>query len=100
MMSYLAILVISFLATLSLASPVARQMGLCPWNGTPNASNFTLVSVSKVDNSDQKSLALGLNGLSDSSMAWLEVFPLFLPYRVYARADGLYLERRLPSPST
>ncbi|KAI9453021.1 hypothetical protein BJY52DRAFT_1290936 [Lactarius psammicola] len=70
----LAILVAPFLATLSLASPVARQtsQSLCPWNGVPNTSNFTLVSVSKADSSIQKSLALGSNGLPPPrSVGWL-----------------------------
>jgi hypothetical protein len=71
-MSYLAILVVSFLTTLSLASPVARQTSPCPLNGTPNpASHFTLLSVSKADSSDQQPLALGLNGIPDSSTSWL-----------------------------
>ncbi|KAN0138196.1 hypothetical protein V8E53_004085 [Lactarius tabidus] len=70
-MSYLAILVISFFATLSLASPVARQTSLCPSNGTPNASNFTLLAVSKTDPSVQTPLALGSNGLTDDSTSYL-----------------------------
>ncbi|KAH9166036.1 hypothetical protein EDB89DRAFT_259404 [Lactarius sanguifluus] len=71
-MSPLAIIVTSLLAALSSASPVARQAPVCPWNGVPNASNFTLLSVSKADNSVRKPLALGSNGLpSPSSAAWL-----------------------------
>ena len=84
-MAYIAILVASFLATLSLASPVARQTSLCPWNGVPNASNFTLLSVSKADNSVQKPLALGSNGLpAPSSVAWLGVLTPCLFFR-YSR---------------
>ncbi|KAH9059076.1 hypothetical protein EDB87DRAFT_1685025 [Lactarius vividus] len=65
-------LVTSLLAALSLASPVVRQTPVCPWNGVPNASNFTLLSVSRADNSVRKPLALGSNGLpSPSSAAWL-----------------------------
>jgi hypothetical protein len=73
-MSSLAIrVIVAFsLATLILASPVARQASLCPWNGVPNASNFTLLSVSKTETSVQKPLALGSNGLpAPSSVAWL-----------------------------
>jgi len=69
MSSLAIILVVSFLATLTLASPVARQASLCPWNGVPNASNFTLLSVSRTDTSVQKPLALGL--AAHSSVAWL-----------------------------
>jgi hypothetical protein len=79
-MSSLAIrVIVAFsLATLILASPVARQASLCPWNGVPNASNFTLLSVSKTETSVQKPLALGSNGLpAPSSVAWLGVFTLF-----------------------
>ena len=83
-MSSLAILVASFLAALTLASPVARQASICPWNGVPNASNFTLLSVSKTETSVQKPLALGLNGLpAPSSVAWLGVFtPFFWSLRL------------------
>lgn len=66
----LAILVASFLATLSLSSPLARQTSVCPWNGVPNASNFTLLSVSKAETGVQKPLALGSNG-HPASVAWL-----------------------------
>ena len=59
-MSYLAILVASFLATLSLGSPVARQTSLCSFASVPNASNFTLLAVSIADTSVQTPLALGL----------------------------------------
>jgi hypothetical protein len=97
-MSYLAILVISFLATLSLASPVARQTSLCPSNGTPNASNFTLLAVSKTDPSVQTPLALGSNGLTDDSTSYLGVFPPFLPPSIALL--GFYLECRLPTLSS
>ena len=81
-MSFLAILLLSSLATLSFASPVARQTSLCPWNGVPDASNFTLLSVSKADASIQKTLALGLNGLpAPSSVAWLGVIILFVRWQ-------------------
>ena len=77
-MSYLSILMVSFLATLSLASPVVRQTTLCPWDGTPNASNFTLLSVSKANTSVQKPLALGSNGYPTlSSETWLGVSTFF-----------------------
>jgi hypothetical protein len=46
-MSYLAILVVSFLATLSLGSPLARQTEVCQGFSVANAQNFTLVTVSK-----------------------------------------------------
>ena len=58
-MSYLTILVVSFLVTLSLGSPVARQTSLCPSNGVPNATKFTLLAVSKADTNVKKPLALG-----------------------------------------
>jgi hypothetical protein len=58
-MSYLAILVTSFLATLSLGSPMARQTPLCPGFSVPNAGNFTLLSVSKEDTTCKFPLALG-----------------------------------------
>jgi len=69
-MPSLAILAASFLATLSLASPTnvaqqtLRQTSLCPWNGVPNASNFTLLSVSKADTGFQRPLALWFPVLS------------------------------------
>ena len=63
-MSYLSILVVSFFATLSLASPaVVRQTaGQCPPNGSGDATNFTLIAVSKVSDGVQFPLALGSNG--------------------------------------
>jgi len=48
------------LATFSLASPMRRQTSLCPWNGIPDAANFTLLAVFKSNNSIQKPLAVGL----------------------------------------
>jgi hypothetical protein len=59
------------LSTLSLASPaiVGRdQTPLCPWNGVPDANNFTLLAVFKTDFNVQKPLAL-------SSLAWIGVRP-------------------------
>ena len=85
-MVYLSILILSFLATLSLASPVAQQTTLCPWNGTPNASNFTLLSVSTADTSVQKPLALGSNGYSiPSSETLLGVSTFFFRLLRFAR---------------
>jgi len=63
------------LATLALASPVERQTSLCPWNGVPDASNFTLLAAFKSDNNIRKPLAIGSNVLSNSSdYAWLGVY--------------------------
>jgi len=65
----------SFLATLSLASPAERQTSLCPWNGVPDANNFTLLAVSKSDTKIRKPLAIGSNVSSYSSnYAWLGVY--------------------------
>jgi len=64
------------LSTLSLASPaiVGRdQTPLFPWNGVPDANNFTLLAVFKKDSNVQKPLALG-------SLAWIGVRPLLHPY--------------------
>jgi hypothetical protein len=74
--SMLALALIAlFLATPSLASPVGRQTSLCPWNGVPNANNFTLLAVFKTDTSIQKPLALGSSVFPGfSSLAWLGVF--------------------------
>jgi hypothetical protein len=74
----------SFLATFSLASPLGRQTTLCPWNGVPNADNFTLLAVFKTDNSIRKPLALGSNGPPDPSpLSLLGVFML-----LFLRNDG------------
>jgi hypothetical protein len=54
-------LITSFLITLSLAAPAARQTSLCPSNGVPDANKFTLLAVSKTDTNIQKPLALGLD---------------------------------------
>lgn len=82
-MSYhLAILIVSFLASLSLASPVARQTSLsaCISDGTTSADNFTLLAVSQV-NPDlivQTPLALGPNGpAGPNSFSYLAVSTLF-----------------------
>ena len=78
-MSHLAAVVVCLLATLSLASPATQQTFFCPWNGVPNSSNFTLLSVSKADTSIQKPLALGSNGLpAPSYVAWLGVLTPFI----------------------
>ena len=62
-MSYISILVVSFLATLSLASPVARQTAAqCPSGGSGNAANFSLIAVSQEDVTNQWALAIGFNG--------------------------------------
>ena len=62
-MSYLSILVVYFHATLSLASPMARQTAVqCPPGGSGNAMNFSLLAVSKMDEGNQLALALGSNG--------------------------------------
>ncbi|KAI0306115.1 hypothetical protein B0F90DRAFT_1696130 [Multifurca ochricompacta] len=71
MFMFLVTFVASSFAMLSLASPVGRQTAVCPWNGVPNASNFVLLAVSRVDTSIRKPLALVLNGLPGSSTAWL-----------------------------
>ncbi|KAF8261719.1 hypothetical protein EI94DRAFT_1809856 [Lactarius quietus] len=71
-MSYLVTFVVSFLATLSVASPVARQTSVCPSGGSANASNFTMLAVSKTNTSDQRSVGLGSVGLSLlGSVGWL-----------------------------
>jgi hypothetical protein len=69
--------VASSLATLTLASPQSpkeRQTPLCPWNGVPDANNFTLLATSKSDTNIQKPLAIASDALSNSSdYAWLGV---------------------------
>ena len=77
-MYYLSILILSFLATLSLASPVARR-GVCPSNGSGNVNNNSrLLSVSKDDSSVQSSLAIGSNSYpTPNSETWLGVSTLF-----------------------
>ena len=72
-------LVASFFATLSLVLPAnlsaGSQTSLCPWNGVPNADNFTLLAVFKADNNVQKSLVLGSAvEPSFSSLARIGVF--------------------------
>ncbi|KAI0272310.1 hypothetical protein BC834DRAFT_840649 [Gloeopeniophorella convolvens] len=66
-------IVISLLATLSFASPVARQSSApaCAWNSVTDASNFTLLSVQKSDTSIQKQLVLGTNGQPNGLTAFL-----------------------------
>ena len=76
-------LVASFFATLSLVSlaGAGSQTPLCPWNGVPNANNFTLLAVFKTDDNVQKPLVLGSTiAPSFSSLAWIGVFsPPFSP---------------------
>ena len=57
----------SFLTALSLASPAERQTPLCPWNGVPDADDFTLLAVSKSNTNIRKPLAIGSNVSSYSS---------------------------------
>ena len=80
-MSYLSILVVSFLATLSLASPVARQTAApCPTNGSGNAMNFSLTAVSQEDVTKRWALGLESNGGSSlpGSDSFLGVETIFL----------------------
>ena len=77
-MSYLAILVASFLATLSLGSPVARQTSVCPLNGIPNTTNFTLLAVSKADTTVKKPLALGYPAPTETLVVFLGVIFYFV----------------------
>jgi hypothetical protein len=72
-MSYLAILVVSFLATLSLGSPVARQTEVCQGFSIANAKNFTLVTVSKDLEGTTFQLPLALGILPASTAPYLMV---------------------------
>jgi hypothetical protein len=72
-------LVASFFATLSLPvvslTIAGRQTPLCPWNGVPNANNFTLLAVFKTDDNVEKPLALGSTiEPGFGSLAWIGVF--------------------------
>jgi hypothetical protein len=62
----------SFLATLSLASPLARQTSGCSDNGVLNDGGFTLLAVYKNDTKIQKPLAIGSNTNADP-VGWLGV---------------------------
>ncbi|KAH9976070.1 hypothetical protein BJV74DRAFT_172412 [Russula compacta] len=54
--------VVSFLATLSLASSVGGRAHGCPSNGALDVKNFTLLAVHKTNTSDQEPLALAADG--------------------------------------
>lgn len=54
--------VVSFLATLSLASSVASRGGSCPPNGVLDATQFRLMAVDKTNTSCQEQLALTTKG--------------------------------------
>jgi hypothetical protein len=102
-MSYLTILVASFLATLCLGSPVARQSGqtpVCRGFSEANASNFTLVTVSK-DTTFQLPLALGIPPISTAPVL-LVIF--FLAISLVVSPDMLTGEPifgcRVPNPLT
>ena len=76
-MPYLSILIVSFLATLSLALPVAREK-LCSLNSSRNGNKFRLLSVSKQDRDIQMPLAIGSNSdPQPNSDIWLGVSALF-----------------------
>ena len=80
-MFYLSILAVSFFATLSLTSPVARQTAAqCPSGGSGNAMNFSLIAVSKADVSMQWALAVESNGGTSlpGSDGFLAVSTIFL----------------------
>ena len=100
-MPYLSTLIISFLATLSLASPVARQADCPPLGGSGNQNNFKLVAVSAEDSSDVSPLAIGSNVYpSPGDDTYLGVYTLFFFFApLLPRADELYMERRLKALS-
>jgi hypothetical protein len=70
-------LVASFFVTLALVSlaSAGSQTPRCPWNGVPNANNFTLLAIFKTENNIQKPLVLGSTiEPGFSSLAWIGVF--------------------------
>ena len=78
-MSYLSIVLVSCLATLSLASPVARQSDKLPYTIVPCdvAGNFTMLALRNETGLELVTpLALGLNGLAGAEYS-LAVFTLF-----------------------
>ena len=97
-MSYLSIVLVSCLATLSLALPVARQLPssvtLCPYDVT---DNFTMVAFfNRTDFEVVTPLALGLNGLASSEYS-VAVFTL--SSRLLRGINEPYMNRRLPGLS-
>ena len=84
-MPYLSILIVSFIATLSLASPVAREKP-CSLNSSGNGNEFRLLSVSKKDRDIQMPLAIGSNSdPQPNSDIWLGVSTLFFQSPRFAR---------------
>ena len=102
-MSYLSIALVSCLATLSLASPVARQSDKLPYTIVPCdvAGNFTMLALRNETGLELVTpLALGLNGLAGAEYS-LAVFTLFFFPRLLRRVNEPYcnMNRRLPGLS-
>ena len=74
-MFYLSIVLASCLAAPSLASSVARQITLCPWDGT---GQFTMTASSSDQPLDLRPLALGKNGFN--AAYYIAVFTLFFRF--------------------
>ncbi|KAF8267664.1 hypothetical protein EI94DRAFT_1801380 [Lactarius quietus] len=88
-MSYLVTLVVSFLATLSVASPVnvTRQSGC----SSLTATNFTMNAISKANSSNLQKLALGASSPAKSAAVaplLTETSALCLFGDVFNMADG------------
>ena len=92
-MSYLSMVLFSCLATLSLASPVARQVSypVCPWDVT---GRFALVAFS---NDGLTQLVLGMNGFggTEFSLAVITLFFLVASLRSSLEVNEPCLNRRL-----
>ena len=103
-MSYLSIVLVSCLATLSLASPVARQSDKLPYTIVPCdvAGNFTMLALRNETSLELVTpLALGLNGLAGAEYS-LAVFTLFFFFpRLLRRVNEPCntMNRRLPGLS-
>jgi hypothetical protein len=92
-MSYLSILIVSCLATLSLASPVARQVAPCVWDVT---GKFTLLAIS--NDGAQTPLVIGSNDIPTVyGDFWMGVSTLFSVVSLHPRVNEPCMERRLPS---